>query len=169
MAAASRPEPPADEASHGGGPGGAPAGGLASVAPVHSPTAEHPPVLKPIAENTAPTTCQHCGEVFTSRNKLFDHLRTSGHSQFYAPRSAGDSASVSGLSAGSQEPSAASDPLQRAAADAAVAASGMSQERGGSTGSAFASLDARSKAVVLPKGSQDATPRLGKGQGARPY
>ena len=167
LAASSRPAPSADEASSGGGPGGAPAGELASAAPVLSSTAaEHPPVLKPIDEKPARLTCQHCGETFASRNKLFDHLESSGHSKFFAPRSAGDSASISGLSAGSPEPSAASGQLTRAAADADSIELG--QERVGSTGSATASVDARSNAVAFPK-PQGATPRPRKGHGARPY
>ena len=171
LAASSQPLPTADEASHGREPGGAAADTLAftPVAPVLGSTAGHPPLLALSTEDVPPTTCQHCGQTFASRNKLFDHLKQTGHSQFFAPRSAGDSASVSGLSAGSLELSAASIPHQRAAAVAMTTASELGLENGGSAGSALAGSNARINPGVTPTPPQNAKLRDGKGRGDRPY
>ena len=172
LATSSQSLPNEEEASHGAGLGEASAVSPASapVAPILSPTSGHPPLLPPIAEDMPPNSCQHCGQTFESRNKLFIHLKESGHSQFYAPRSAGDSASVSGLSAGSLEASPTSIPDQSVAAVADSTVIAPNLQNGGSAGSAPAGSGARSEPHVISSSPpRSAKLRDGKGRANRPY
>lgn len=172
VANSSQSLPNEKEVNHGAGPGDASAVSSASgpVAPTLSTACGHPPLLAPIAEDTPPTSCQHCGQTFDSRNKLFIHLKESGHSKFYAPRSAGDSASISELSAGSLEASPTSIPDQSVAAVADSTEIAPNLQNGGSAGSALAAPGARSEPHVISSSPpRSAKLRVGRGRANRPY
>mmetsp|Transcript_111866 Transcript_111866/g.197371 ORF Transcript_111866/g.197371 Transcript_111866/m.197371 type:complete len:249 (-) Transcript_111866:69-815(-) len=170
LATLSQPARTEEVVDHGRESGGAAADGPASlpVAPVFSQSTGHPPLLVPIAEDMSPNTCQYCRQAFPSRNKLFDHLKESGHSKFFAPRSAGDSTSVSGLSAGSLELSSPGFADQSAAAVAASTGNESSLVDGGSAGSAFAGPRARNNQGGTSTPPRNAKPRDGKGRVHRP-
>ena len=168
-ATSAQPTPTGDEASDGRESEGAFADTHASTpAAVLSAPAGHPPSLAPVAEDQPPNACQHCGQAFVSRNKLFEHLKETGHSKFFAPRSAGDSASISGPSAGSLERTPASRQIQGELAEAVSMESELGPKHGGSAGSSRASPYARTNTGVSPTPPQDAKLREGKGRAGRP-
>lgn len=125
---------------------------------------EQTPALSPLSEVMSPTMCQHCGQDFPSRKKLFLHLKETGHGKFFAPSCVGDVEAGSSLSAGSFYSQANTSQLSAALADQANGIN-ESSPGGGSASPARSSIPARVVSEAPSYGPLPANQKGPKGRG----